>query len=72
MRGNRLRLRRESLKSRTRNNLARLVTQRNNFMTNRVVPRWNKLPETVASVQSLFAFKSVLDGYHKRFGYYGH
>ena len=53
MRGNRLRLRREVLKSRIRNNFARSFTQRHNFFTNRGVPRWNKLPETVVSAQSL-------------------
>ena len=39
MRGNRLRLRREAFKSRTRNNFARPVTQRHNFFTNSVFHR---------------------------------
>ena len=72
VRGNRLRLRREAFKSRVKNKFAKAVTLRHNFFTNRVVPRWNKLPETVVSAPSLVSFKSALDGHHKRFGCYGH
>ena len=42
MRCNQLRLCRETFKS--RNNCARSVTQRHNFFTNILIPRWNKLP----------------------------
>ena len=41
VRGNRLRLSSKIFKSRTRNNFARLVTQRHDVFTSRVVPRWN-------------------------------
>ena len=41
VRGNRLRLRREVPKSSARNTFASSVTQRHNFFTNRVTPRWN-------------------------------
>ena len=67
MRGNRLRLQRKAFKSSARNIFARSVTQRHSFFTNRVSPRWNKLPETVVSAPSLNMFKSALDGHHKRF-----
>ena len=59
VRGNRLRLRMETLKSKIRNNFARSVTQRHNFFTNRVIPGWNKLPKTVFSAPSLVALKSL-------------
>ena len=72
VRGNRLRLRRETFKSRVKNKFPKAVTLIHNFFTNRVVPRWNKLPETVVSAPSLVSFKSALDGHHKRFGCYGH
>ena len=71
-RGNRLILQREAFKSSARNKFARTVTQRHNFFTNRVTPRWNKLPETVVSAPSLNMFKSALDGHHKKFGCNGH
>ena len=70
IRGNQIRLCRNAFRSRLRNNISRSVTQRYHFFTNSF--RWNKLPETVVSVPSLVAFKSVLDGHHKRFGCYGH
>ena len=72
VRGNWLRLRRKAFKSRVGNTFVKSVTQRHNFFTNRIVPRWNKLPETVVSASSLVVFKSALDGHHKRFGCYGH
>ena len=40
---------------------AKSVRQRHNFFTNRVVPRWNKLPEKVLLDQSLIVFKPALD-----------
>ena len=58
VRDNRLRLRREAFKSRLRNKFAKSVTLRHNFFTNRVVPRWNKLPETAVSTSSLVSFKA--------------
>ena len=69
--GNILRLRKETFKSRKINNFAPLVTQRHSFFTNRVVLRWNKLPESVFSAPSLVTFKSALDVHHKRFNCYG-
>ena len=57
VKGNCLRLRREPLKSKTKNNCAQSVTQIHSFFTNRVVPCWNKL-----TAPSLAAFKSVLLG----------
>ena len=48
------------------------ATQRHNFFRNRLVPRWNKLPEVVVSTLSLVAFKSDLYEHHKSVGCYGH
>ena len=66
------RLRREAFKTRVRYKFAKSVTQRHNNFTNRVVPRWNKLPETIVFAPSLVALKSALGWHHKRFGCYGY
>ena len=49
VRGNSRRIRRESFKSKFRNNFAHSVMVRHKFFLNRTVPIWNKLPETVIS-----------------------
>ena len=46
VRGNQIRLRRKTFRSRLRNNFSQ-YTQRHNFFTNTLVPPWNKIPETV-------------------------
>ena len=72
VRCNRQRLRTETFKTKLRNNFERSVKQRHYFFINRVVPRWNKLSETVVSDPSLVVFKSVLDEHYKIFGFNGH
>ena len=61
VRGNSLRLRRESFKSRLRNDFSQSVTVRHNFFLNRVVPTWNSLPDDVVTSSSLNSFKNALD-----------
>ena len=68
VRGNSLRIQRESFKSRNSNNFSHSVTVRHNFFLNRVAPIWNKLPEHVVSSPSLNSLKSSLDKLYKRFG----
>ena len=67
VRGNSRRIRRESFKSKFRNNFAHSVTVRHNFLLNRTVPIWNELPEIVVSSSSLNSFKSSLDKHYERF-----
>ena len=68
VRGNSLRLRRESFKSRLRNDFSQSVTVRHNFFLNRVVPTWNSLPDDVVTSSSLNSFKSALDRYYQEYG----
>ena len=68
VRGNSLRLRRESFKSRLRNDFSQFVTVRHNFYLNRVVPTCNSLPDDVVTSSSLNSFKTALDRYYKEYG----
>ena len=43
------------------NQICRATTIRHHFLTNKVVPLWNRLPNTVTSAQTLNAFKVNLD-----------
>ncbi len=60
-RGNSLRLKREVFTSKNRNDFAAQVTIRHNFFSNRVVPIWNALPDSVVSAHTLNSFKAGLD-----------
>ena len=68
VKGNSLRLRRESFKSRLRNDFFQSVTVRHIFFLNRVVPTWKILPDDVATSSTLNSFKIFLDKYYKEFG----
>ena len=68
VRGNSRRIRRESFKSKFRNNFAHSVTVRHNFFLNRTAPIWNELPEILVSSSSLNSFKSSLDKHFERYG----
>ena len=70
VRGNSLRLRRESFKSRLRNDFSQSVSMRKNFFSNRVVPTWNSLPDDVVTSSTINKFKSALDRYYKEFDCY--
>jgi hypothetical protein len=52
---------RESFRAKDNNQNCRAVTIRHHFLTNRVVPLWNRLPNNVISAQTLNAFKMNLD-----------
>ena len=70
VRGNALRLHKESLKARLSNDFSQSVTARHNFFLNRVVPLWNSLPDDVVSYLTVNSFKNALDRHFKRFGCY--
>ena len=54
-------LRRESFSAQRSNDFCRAVNLRHNFYSNRVVPDWNKLPQSVISAPSINSFKARLD-----------
>ena len=54
---------RESFRAKDNNQNCRAVTIRHHFLTNRVVPLWNRLPNTVTPAQTLNAFKMNLDAF---------
>ena len=41
--------------------IVRNCPQRHNFLTNRVVNLWNKLPKTIENTESVNSFKNLLD-----------
>ena len=67
VRGNISRIRRESFKSKFRNNFAHSVMLRHNFFLNRTSPIWNELPEIVVSSSSLNSIKSSLDKHYDKY-----
>ena len=67
VRGNSRRIRRESFKSKIRNNFANSVTARHNFFLNKTASIWNELPEIVVSLSSLNSFKSSLEKHYERY-----
>ena len=60
-RGNSCKLVRENFSSKLSNDFAAQVSLRHNFFSNRVVPVWNALPNSVVSAPSLNSFKARLD-----------
>ena len=52
---------RESFRAKDNNQNCRATTIRHHFLTKRVVPLWNRLPNNVTSAQTLNAFKMNLD-----------
>ena len=48
--------------SRSSRELAARCQDRHMFLTNRIVPIWNKLPNTVVMAKSLNSFKTLFDG----------
>ena len=70
IRGNSLRMRRESISSRKRNSFCSWATIRDNFFLNRVVQTWNSFPNSIVTSPSLNSFKTSIDEHFKRFGCY--
>lgn len=66
-RGNSTRLIRESFPIKYQNDLCSAVTSRHHFLTNRIVPVWNALPEHVVTsrCETTNAFKQSLDIFKK-------
>ena len=60
IRGNSLRMRRESFSSRVRNNFCFWANIRDNFFVNRIAQTWNSLSNTIAASPSLNFFKSAI------------
>ena len=61
IRGNSLRMRRESISSRKRNSFCSWATIRDNFFLNRVVQTWNSFPNNSVTSPSLNTFKTSID-----------
>ena len=61
VRGNSMRLVRESFPSKKKNDFASSVSIRHDFFLNRVVPDWIKLPESVIKSKTVAGFKAALD-----------
>ncbi|RNA33719.1 hypothetical protein BpHYR1_037987 [Brachionus plicatilis] len=53
LRGNNIRVHRESFPAQIRNDFAAAVSARHVFFSNRVVPHWNKLQENVVKSNSM-------------------
>ncbi len=70
-RGNSRIMRRQVFPARLRNGRCAAVDARHNFLTNRVVPDWNKLPEEAVGARSLNIFKARYDEWVKRSGEQG-
>jgi hypothetical protein len=70
-RGNSRKMRRQVFPARLRNDRCAAVDARHNFLTNRVVPDWNKLPEEAVGARSLNIFKARYDEWVKRRGEQG-
>ena len=66
VRGNSLRLIRETFKTAINNRHTSAVNLRHRFFVNRVVPHWNNLPESVVRSSSVSSFKEALDNHMKR------
>ena len=64
VRGNSLRLNRESFPSKRRNDFASAVSMRHGFFLNRVIPDWNRLPEDVIQSKTVAGFKAALDRFN--------
>lgn len=61
LRGHMLQLEREVFGARLRNDFGRYVGIRHAFFSNRVVPLWNSLPQSVVGSHTLGAFKESFD-----------
>jgi hypothetical protein len=64
-RGNSQRMMRQIFRSRVANDRCAAVDVRHNFLTNRVVPIWNKLPEEAVRARSVNVFKARYDEWVK-------
>lgn len=61
-RGHKIKFQKEHFSSKSRNDFASSVTNRENFLTNRTISLWNNLPyEVVAKSKSPNSFKAQLD-----------
>ena len=67
-RGHNKRLKAEIFSSTIRNKFGSGVSAREHFFTNRVVPYWNDLPQSVVDATSLQQFKRRLDEHIKNIG----
>ena len=61
IRGNSLRVLRESFPSKRKNNFGSAVSVRHGFFLNSFVPDWNGLPETVIQSKTVNGFKAAFD-----------
>jgi len=64
LRGNSMKLKRESFQSKLRNDFSAAVSARHVFFSNRLVERWNKLPKNVVKSKSVASFKIALDKFN--------
>ena len=62
-RGHSQRLVQETFTSSARNKYSATISTRDHFLTNRIVPLWNSLPQSVVDARSLNSFKSKLDSF---------
>ena len=63
-------IKRETFKSRNRNDFCKQVSTRHTFFYNRLAPTWNFLPETIVKAPTLNSFKKQIDDRYKRNGRY--
>ena len=66
VRGNSLRITRESYNTVISSRHASAVSSRHRFFINRVAPHWNSLPESVVRTNSVSGFKEALDKHMNR------
>ena len=69
-RSNGVKIRRDTFKSKIRNDFAKQVSTRHNYFFNRITPIWNALPEKIVQAPTLNMFKKGLDDRFKSNGRY--
>ena len=69
-RSNGVKIKRDTFKSRIRNDFARQVSARHNYFINRITPAWNALPKKIVQSPTLNIFKKGLDDRFKSNGRY--
>ena len=67
-RSNGVKIRRETFKSKVRNDFAKQVSTRHNYFSNRITPTWNALPKRIVQAPTLN--KKGLDDQFKSEGRY--
>ena len=69
-RSNGVKIKRDTFKSRIRNDFARQVSARHNYLINRITSAWNALPKKIVQSPTLNIFKKGLDDRFKSNGRY--